>query len=344
MFSFLYFSPIFSHSPISAFIISGKIVLSLPAGFAENPHGFFLHEDLNINGGLSMSSKKMIGLSLLVVSILLLAACTPKEAAEPTPDPNMVYTQAAETVAAQLTSQAPKEPTIDPNKIRTEAAQTVAAEMAQKATITPLPTLAQINTLAPLPAQAQPTAPLPSTSAGNAAEWRGQWPVDGTSVSVGIDTDAYWTLKNIGTKTWTKQYQYRFYLGDGQFHKTKAYFLPKDVLPGEEITITVDMKANLPNGNYYEMWVLTDENGVNFSQFDVRFSVGGAAPTSAATKAPISTLDYYCIYYGRWLAPDARGITWLEGLEIDKTAQGSADWDWQDIEAGCIKAGTTYKR
>ncbi len=79
-----------------------------------------------------MSPRKKIGFALLMVSILLLAACTPKADAEPTPDTNMVYTQAAQTVAAQLAAQATVEPTLDPNLIRTEAAQTVEAEMANK--------------------------------------------------------------------------------------------------------------------------------------------------------------------------------------------------------------------
>ena len=231
-----------------------------------------------------MLSRKKIGFALLMVSILLLAACTPKADAEPTPDTNMVYTQAAQTVAAQLAAQVTVEPTLDPNLIRTEAAQTVEAEMAMKATATqpaPLATVAPLNTVAPLPVLSSPTVGIPVTSTGNTAEWRGQWPVDGSSITVGTDVDAQWTLKNTGTKTWTKEYQYRFYLGDGQFHKYAAYYMPKEVLPGEEVTLTVDMKSNLPNGNYYELWVLTDNFGANFSQFDVRFTVGGAAvPTS----------------------------------------------------------------
>ena len=157
-----------------------------------------------------------------MVSILLLAACTPKADAEPTPDTNMVYTQAAQTVAAQLAAQATVAPTLDPNLIRTEAAQTVEAEMAKKATATqpaPLATVAPLNTVAPLPVLSSPTAGIPLTSTGNSAEWRGQWPVDGSSITVGTDVDVQWTLKNTGTKTWTKEYQYRFYLGDGQFHK-----------------------------------------------------------------------------------------------------------------------------
>jgi hypothetical protein len=36
-----FFYNFLAHLDISAFFISGKIVLSLPAGFAENPHGFF---------------------------------------------------------------------------------------------------------------------------------------------------------------------------------------------------------------------------------------------------------------------------------------------------------------
>ncbi|MCD4671864.1 MAG: hypothetical protein K8R77_04290 [Anaerolineaceae bacterium] len=274
-----------------------------------------------------MSSKKMIGFAVLMVSMLLFAACTPKTPAEPTPDTNMVYTQAAQTVAAQIAAQTTQEPTQDPNLIRTEAAQTVEAALAQQATKTPLATVAPLITLAPLPVAISPTPPLPASSAGNSAEWRGQWPVDGTSITVGIDTDAQWTLKNTGTKTWTTEYIYRFYIGDGQFHKYSSYFLPKEVLPGEEVTLTVDMKSSLGNGDYYELWVLTDEYGVNFSQFDVRFTVGGSSvPT--ATEGAMSDKDYCCIHHLTNVPPDIRCQGWLSGLGVGTVG---APWDWQDM-------------
>ena len=288
-----------------------------------------------------MSPRKKIGFALLMVSILLLAACTPKEDAEPTPDTNMVYTQAAQTVAAQLAAQTTVEPTLDPNLIRTEAAQTVEAELAKKATATqpaPLATVAPLNTVGPIPVLVSPTAGIPVTSTGNTAEWRGQWPVDGSNITVGTDVDVQWTLKNTGTKTWTKEYQYRFYLGDGQFHKYTAYYLPKEVLPGEEVTITVDMKPNLANGNYYELWVLTDNFGANFSQFDVRFTVGGAISTSVATKIPLSDMDYCCKYHPKNTIPDTRCQVWLGGLGV---ASVGDPWDWQDMVDGCKSEGIT---
>ncbi len=284
-----------------------------------------------------MFPTKKIGFALLAVSILLLAACTPKADAEPTPDTNMVYTQAAQTVAAQLAAQATVEPTLDPNLIRTEAARTVEAEIAQKATATrALSTVAPLNTVAPIPVLTSPTAGVPVTSTGNSAEWRGQWPNDGANITVGIDVDAQWTLKNTGTKTWTKEYQYRFYLGEGQFHKYTAYYLPKEVLPGEEVTLTVDMKSNLPNGNYYELWVLTDNNGANFSQFDVRFTVGGAVPTSG--DIVYSDPDFCC----KERRPEEaytipRCQIWANKVGIDENAVGVAGWDPQDIKEACKK-------
>lgn len=287
-----------------------------------------------------MSRMKKIGLVVLMISILVLAACTPEEDAEPTPDTNMVYTQAAQTVAAQLEAQTTPEPTLDPNLIRTEAAQTVEASMAQQATETPagaaLPTVAPLNTVAPLPVVASPTSSVPLTSAGNSAEWRGQWPTDGSSITVSNDTDAQWTLKNTGTKTWTKEYQYRFYIGEGQFHKYSAYYLPKEVLPGEEVTLTVDMKSNLGNGNYYELWVLTDEFGVNFSQFDVRFTVGGSSvPTP--TEGTLSDKDYCCNYHAKNTDTiETRCQTWLDGLGVGSVG---APWTWQDMEDGCQSVG-----
>ena len=64
--------------------------------------------------------------------------------------------------------------------------------MATETPASALATIAPLNTVAPLPALASPTVGIPATSAGNTAEWRGQWPTDGSSITVGIDVDVQW--------------------------------------------------------------------------------------------------------------------------------------------------------
>ena len=140
------------------------------------------------------NSKISRGAILILLSGLLLAACSSGSPATPTTDPNILFTQVAETVMVSIT-------------------QTAAA----MPTNTPAPTNTLVPTPIPLPTQdpnaiptTQPVIPgVPTATVqrtGNAAQWYGQSPADGLTYSANQKFNFHGCLRNIGTTIWNKSY------------------------------------------------------------------------------------------------------------------------------------------
>lgn len=236
---------------------------------------------------MSGLTKKSIWGVALIISVLVMSACngTPPE---PTPDANMIYTAAAQTVQAQLTQEALLNPTATNTPEPTNTPQ-------------PTSTLAGIPTL-PLPGAVTPgsvqiTLPAISTATVQAgpvadkAEWVTQSPADGTELPNDLDYDIVWTLKNTGATTWTTDYLYRFYAGD-TLHQKSSYKLPKTVAPGESVDLTVDGKTSGLKGEKTATWVITNKDGANFYAFTVTLKFTGEEATAVnPTDLP---LKYLC--------------------------------------------------
>jgi hypothetical protein len=213
-------------------------------------------------------NKKFAVGSLLAVLILsALSACSQANAT-PTTSPEMVYTQAAQTVAAGLTQTA----VLLPSSTATPTLQP---------TNTPAPTRASTATLSvsvtPL-VQKSPT----KAASPDKAEWVAQSPGDGTFLNPGQDFTMIWTVKNTGTTTWTTDYLLRFYLSDQSLRLGAADLkLQKEVKPNETIDLTLAMKAPSPGGYYSTQWVITNKEGVNFYPLTFAFKVAGVTATTA---------------------------------------------------------------
>jgi hypothetical protein len=59
---------------------------------------------------------------------------------------------------------------------------------------------------------------------------------------------------------------------------------PKQVKPGEEVELTVNMTAPSSGGQYQSSWVLTNAEGANYFPIYIIIEVSGAAAT--ATSVP----------------------------------------------------------
>lgn len=238
--------------------------------------------------------KTKAGAALLILVMAgLLAACG-APAAQPTStmDPNLIYTAAAQTVQAQFTQAA----ALTPSPTATEAAT---ATLAVPTIDTSLPTLpgpgsstqastsavaAPVVTLTPLGAALPTSAAAPSRVT---AQWVKNDPPDGTIVLAGTKFDIAWTVKNSGTTTWNTKYSYGYLSGDKYFEKL-VYSLPKEVKPGEEITILVDAIAPSKSGTYYTWWKIKDDLGNNIGDVDLTITVAqpNETPKTTATTAP----------------------------------------------------------
>jgi len=205
----------------------------------------------------------------ILVTLLLafaLSACKSKPPAEPTLDANQIFTQAAATVAAQLTETALSIPT---------------------ATNTPTPeptaTVAVVETTAPVstnPAAEALTTPTvadnaESTSNPNKMVFVSDITIpDGQIVPPGSKFVKIWRIKNTGTTTWSPNYKIRLWAGNS-YGAPKSALLGQEVKPNMEVDISIEFSAPLQNGEYISHWILSDENEANFgTTFYCNFVVG----------------------------------------------------------------------
>ena len=207
-------------------------------------------------------------LPLFILLALLLAGCNLGTQAPPTTDAASVYTQAAQTVIADLTQTAAAP---DVNAIMTQAAQTVVAELtitAPTATLTPTPTL----TFTPAPPSPTPTitnTPLPTATFTptlnplpcNAAQFVSDVTIpDGTIFPPKARFTKVWRLRNVGTCTWTSQYALAFLSGE-RMGAPNVLGLAINVLPGQSVDLSAELVAPNQAGTYRGNWMLRDPQG-----------------------------------------------------------------------------------
>lgn len=225
---------------------------------------------------------RLSGLLIVLTFSILLSACGGGEA-EPTINPDLIYTSAAMTVAVQLTEAAAANPTstftaVPPTE--TQALPTLPVNPPAITTGTPGQPLVTSTTLA-LPTFT--SSPLPPVAQAK-YEVVDQSPADGTKVSPGTRFDMVWIVKNTGTETWTEKYSVQFFTGDrigGGHYTVTKYEFGKTVKPGETIKVRVDMQAPKEEGEYYSWWKLKDANGNNFGDVDVTIIVSDNVKTTS---------------------------------------------------------------
>jgi len=215
------------------------------------------------------------GILLSVLLLLTLAACSNANAT-PTTSPEMVYTQAAQTVAAGLTQTAVLLPT-------------ATSTPTLPPTNTPPPT--QAVTVASTIGTTPVTLASPTKSVGpDKAEWVAQSPGDGTVFTPGEDFTLTWTVKNTGSTTWTTDYQLRFYLGNSALRFTASDIkFPKEVKPNDTIDLSLRMEAPHNGGDYTTIWVLSTNEGVNFYPLTFTLKVTGTQGTSVPSATPTAS-------------------------------------------------------
>jgi hypothetical protein len=113
---------------------------------------------------------------------------------------------------------------------------------------------------------------------------------DGTVFAPGEDFTITWSLKNVGTSTWTVLYVLRFYSGDA-FGAPEEIFLGEEVAPGETFDISIPMEAPITPGEYRSDWVMANQFLSNFNEpVYIEITVAPpATPTPTSTVTPTAT-------------------------------------------------------
>jgi hypothetical protein len=187
-----------------------------------------------------------------VVTVFLMAvvilACVPTlgpAAPVPTFDPNSINTFIVETANAALTQTA----------LFTTPSSTPTATPTVTATPTETPTT--IPTIVIVLFTPTVATPIPQVS-GDEFDCAiiSKSPTDGFGFSAGNEFTVTWQVLNTGSKEWDASSADIRYQSGTKMHLQSAYDLEQNVPPGQQYTVTVQMKAPTESGSYSTTWVI----------------------------------------------------------------------------------------
>jgi hypothetical protein len=228
--------------------------------------------------------QKLIGILMAAVILFSAAACTPKATPSPTAEPTA--------------TESPTE-TMEPTEIETETPEVLDTP---ETTVEPGSTAnpADANPVDPNAAGQQPTAAgasnAPATSAGQPVstapdkyQYITQNLADGYQVRPNVSVTITWSIKNIGTTLWDKNYSLRYFAGP----EVKNTFIPfpKTVAANAATDLTVTFTTPAQPGDYDLWFKLANAQSQNFGDLDFVFKVtntpnNNVKPTAAPAAAP----------------------------------------------------------
>lgn len=192
-----------------------------------------------------MKTQKIKLLALAAISMLMLNACNLPLSTSPTPSGDVYLTEVAKTLVAQLTEMV--QPT----------ATSPANLPSSTATLLP-PTNTLVPTNTPIPTRTP--IPVPCDWAQFITDVTVS---DGSIFTPGAKFTKVWRLKNIGTCTWTADYDLDFVSGDGM-NAPAHIALEANVYPGQSVDLAVKLAAPLDSGDYRGYWKLRNANSIVF--------------------------------------------------------------------------------
>lgn len=204
-----------------------------------------------------MKTRKTRLFSSIALVFFVLTACNllaPTPAAD---EPGALYTQAAQTVIAQLTQAS----TVVPSETSVPATDTAEPT----ATHTGAPTATSVPpTNTPTPTDTPTPTPSPTPIPCNWARFVEDVTITDGSVFVpSANFTKTWSIKNAGTCTWTTAYELIFVDGS-RMDAPRAVDFPDRVRPGETVDLSVTLTAPEDEGRYRGYWMLRDDTGEVF--------------------------------------------------------------------------------
>lgn len=152
----------------------------------------------------------------------------------------------------------PQAPTLSQQDlVNTSVAQTIAANPAAQP-----PVVATTQALPPPPAGPPTNTPKPC----NKATFISETVPDGTTYTINKDFTKSWRFRNDGTCTWNTNYQLVFNGGD-QMGGPSVKNFPTNVAPGEQVDLSVSLKAPGTVGTYTGNWTLRSDTGEQMQNY-----------------------------------------------------------------------------
>lgn len=197
----------------------------------------------------------------LPMAFLLMIACNFFSPTAPPGefDQGQLYTQAAETLSVQLTQVALFATATDLSKPTQTPTQIVLPSNTPlpTATNTPVPTATQFPTATRVPPTSTPRPCLAARFVRDVTV------PDGTKYAGGTSFTKTWELENVGSCTWTDDFELVFVKGD-RMSGDDNIPIDERVEPGETVRVSVDLVAPFEKGEYRGDWLLADDDGEEF--------------------------------------------------------------------------------
>ena len=201
---------------------------------------------------MSIKMKKYTWMLLVMAFAFILSACAGGASAEPTQDPDTVFTQVAETVAVSTTQTAeaaPPTPTAKPTATQLPA----------------LPPTATVNPNQPTATPAQPLGPTPTIQLyGDAARWVSQNPLDGKIFDKHFGFVLNVCLVDVGSTDWTTKYYLEWVNGQKLWWETSKFYITDLVKPGEKYCFDIPCISPQTGGEYITRWYFKNEADEKF--------------------------------------------------------------------------------
>ena len=201
---------------------------------------------------------KRIKILLMFFIVVLLSACNMPSSRSSTQEaPGLINTIAAQTVEAQMTS--------DASGVATSTSQPSQDSGQDAPTQTPQPS----NTPQPTNTQPPPptNTPIPSSTPipCDSITWGKDVTIpDNTELTPGESFTKTWRLKNSGSCTWTSGYSLVFDSGTAMGAPASQQLTTGTIAPGQEVDISVDLTAPDDPGTYQGFFKLRNPSGTIF--------------------------------------------------------------------------------
>lgn len=200
-----------------------------------------------------MKNKTFI--AIILVTMLLTAACNRSSQPTPTDQLDQIRTAAARTVEAMTT-----EIVLTAQIAQTQTALAIPSQSTDEipTAATPLPPTVSTQESTPTPVG---ETERPCNLAGFVTETI----PDGSQFTPGVSYTKTWTLRNDGTCTWTKDYSVVFVSGTSMSAPASMPLTDKNVAPGESVVISMPLTAPNSAGAYKAEFKLRSAEGVVFA-------------------------------------------------------------------------------
>ena len=214
-------------------------------------------------------NRKVNFLSILILFTIFVTSCGNAQA-----EADKIATAVAMTVSVQETQKAQATPTPTTSSPQVEAGPTSTPETAD---ISSTPTKA--------PTFSPPTAPPPIGSEIPCirANYISETIPDGTIMQPGQTFWKTWTIQNNGSCTWDSSYKLVFDSGD-LMDGLLEYQIPEVVPPGDQLDISIYLKAPSSNGNYRGNWRILSPWGGTFGVGEYDYPLWVTVNVNDSTK------------------------------------------------------------